>query len=119
MSVQVYKNGVCGDISSILTDVIEGSHIKFSPNLVTYIKALVPTWLESPLHSHTTRVALCRYNVVVGGVSSEALRESDSGCLTLGGGGIPVEQVGVGWVSTIVNAAGVFWLKNCALHKRT
>ena len=55
-----------------------------------------------------------RHNVE--GVSSEPLRECDSGLSTQGGGGVPVNQVGVGWVCTIVNGAGVPWLK-CALHK--
>ena len=62
------------------------------------------------------RAAHCRHSVVVGGVSSEPLRERDGGHSTLGGGGVPVDQVGVGWVCTIVNSAGVLWLK-CALHK--
>ena len=108
----------CGDISSILIDVIEGCHIKFSPSLLTYTKALVPTWLESPPHSHTTGVALCRHNVVVSGVSSEPLREGDGGPLAQGVGGVPVDQVGIGRVCTIVNGAVVPWLENYALHKR-
>ena len=62
------------------------------------------------------RAAHCRHNVVVGGVPSEPLRECDSSHSTLGGGGVPVDQVGVGWICTIVNSAGVPWLK-CALHK--
>ena len=109
----------CRDISIVLIDVIKGCHIKFSPNLLTYTKALAPTWLKPPLHPHTTGVALCRYSVVVGGVSSESLRECDSGCSTIGVGGVPVDQIGVGWVCTIVNSAGVPWLENCTLHKRT
>ena len=37
--------------------------------------------------------------------------------MTLGGGSVPVDQVGVGWVCTIVNGTGVPWLKERALHK--
>ena len=64
------------------------------------------------------RAAHYRHNVVVGGVPSEPLRESDGCHSTLGGGGVPVDQVGVGWVCTIVNSAGVLWLK-CALHNHS
>ena len=34
----------------------------------------------------------------------------------LGGGGVPVDQVGVGWVCAIVNGAVVSWPKKCALY---
>ena len=44
-------------------------------------------------------------------------REGDGCHLTMGGGGVPVDQVGVGWVCTIVNGASVSWLKEYALHK--
>ena len=74
------------------------------------------TGLESPPFPHTLGAAQCRHNVVVGGVPSEPLRESDSSHSTLGGGGVPIDQVGVGWVCTILNGTGVPWLK-CALHK--
>ena len=73
-----------------------------------------PTCFKAPLHPYTLGIAYRRHNVE--GVSSEPLREGDGGCLTLGGGGVPVDQVGVGWVCTIVNVAVVPWLK-CALHK--
>ena len=72
--------------------------------------------MESPSYPHTLGAAHCRHNVVVGGVSSESLRECDGGHSTEGGGRVAVDQVGVGWVCTIVNNAGVSWLK-CALHK--
>ena len=62
------------------------------------------------------RAAYYGHSVVVGGVCSERLREGDGCHSTLGGGGVPVDQVGVGWVCTIFNSAGVPWLK-CALHK--
>ena len=62
------------------------------------------------------RAAHYRHSVVVGGVPSKSLRECDGSHSTLGGGGVPVDQVGVGWVCTIVNGAGIPWLKNCALH---
>ena len=75
------------------------------------------TCMECPSYPHTLGVALCRYNVVVGSVSSELMREGDDGRSTLGGGGVPVDQVGVGWVHTIVNGAGVPWLNKCALKK--
>ena len=75
------------------------------------------TYLKSPLNPHTLCSVLHRHDVVVGGVCSEHLREGDGGLSTKGGGGVPVDQVGVGWVCTIVNSAGIFWLKNCALHK--
>ena len=68
------------------------------------------TCLESPSYPHTMRAAHCRHNVVVGGVPSEPLREGDGGLSTLGGSGVPIDQVGVGWVCTIVNGAGVLWL---------
>ena len=60
-------------------------------------------------------VALCRHSVVVGGISSEPLREGDGGHSILCRGGVPIDQVGVGWVCTIVNGVGVPWLE-CALH---
>ena len=37
--------------------------------------------------------------------------------MTLGGGSVSVDQVGVGWVCTILNSAGIPQLKECALHK--
>ena len=74
------------------------------------------TYLKSPLNPHTRCSVLHRHDVVVGGVCSERLREGDGDHSTLGGGGVTVDQVGVGWVCTIVNSAGVPWLKNCALH---
>ena len=77
------------------------------------------TCLESPSYPHTLGAAHYRHSVVVGGVSSEPLRERDSSHSTLGGGGVPVDQVGVGWVCTIVNGAGVPWLIECALHKHS
>ena len=73
------------------------------------------TCSESPPFPHTLGAAHHRHNVVVGGVPSEPLREGDGCHSTQGGGGVPVDQVGVGWVYTIVNGAGVLWLK-CALH---
>ena len=81
--------------------------------------ALSNTCLELPLQPHTLRVALCRHNVVVDGIFSEPLREGDGRRSTLGGGSVPVDQVGVGWLCTIVNGAGVPWLKKCALHNDT
>ena len=60
-------------------------------------------------------VALCRHhrhNVVVGGVSSEPLREGNDDHSTRGGGGVLVDQVGIGWVCTIVNGASVSWLQS-------
>ena len=77
------------------------------------------TCLESPPHPHTLGAAHCRHNVVVGGVPSEPLRESDGCQSTLGGSGVPIDQVGVRWVCTIVNGAGVPWLIECALHKHS
>ena len=71
---------------------------------------------KSPPHPHTLGAAPCRHNVVVGDVSSEFLREGDDGRSTLGGRGVPVVQVGVGWVCTIVNGVVKPWLKY-ALHK--
>ena len=79
---------------------------------------ILNTCLEPPTHPHTHGVAFHRYNIVVCYVSSEPLREGDGCHSTLGGGGVPVDQVGVGWVCTIVNGAGVPWLK-CALHKHS
>ena len=76
----------------------------------THLEIYDSTCLESPLYPHTLGAAHCRHSVVVGGVSSEPLRERDSSHSTLGGGGVPVDQVGVGWVCTIVNGAGVPWL---------
>ena len=72
---------------------------------LTCTKACIHTSSKSPPHPHTVGAAPCRHNVVVGGVSSYLLREGDGGLLTQGGGGVPVVQVGVGWVRTIVNGA--------------
>ena len=74
------------------------------------------TCLESPWYPHTLGAAHCRHNVVVGCISSESLRKCDGCHSTEGGGGVTVDQVGVGWVCTIVNGAGVPWLKS-ALHR--
>ena len=74
------------------------------------------TSFKSPTNPDTMRVAFCRHNIVVSSVISESLRESDGGCLTQGGGSIFMDQVGVGWVCTIVNAAIVHWMK-CAFDK--
>ena len=52
-------------------------------------------------------------------IFTKALREGDGCHLTLGGGGVLVDQVGVGWVCTIVNSAGVPWLIECAFYKHT
>ena len=46
------------------------------------------------------------------------MRKGDGGPSTRGGGAVTVDQVGVGWVCTIVNGASVPWLIECALHKR-
>ena len=59
-------------------------------------KALIPTCSKTPSNSHTQRVAFCRHNVVVGGISSDLLREGNVGDSTLGGRGVTVVQVGVG-----------------------
>ena len=77
------------------------------------------TCLESPSYPLTMRAAHYRHSVVVGGVPSEPLRESDGCQSTLGGSGVPIDEVGVGWVCTIVNGAGVPWLIECALHKHS
>ena len=69
------------------------------------------TCLESPSYPLTLGAAHYRHSVVVGNVSYKTLRECDGGYSTLGGGGILVDQVGVGWVCTIVNGASVPWLK--------
>ena len=66
---------------------------------------------------HTLGAAHCSDNVVVGSVSSELLREDNSSDSILGGGSVPVVQVGVEWVCTIVNDAVVDWLNKCALKK--
>ena len=85
-----------------------------------HTKAFIHTRWKLPLHLHTLRAVLCRHNVIVGGVSSEFLRENDDGQSTPGvGGGVPVDQVGVGRVCTIVNGAGVPWLNKYALHNGT
>ena len=68
------------------------------------------TCLKSPPHLHTLEVALCRHNVVVGGISFYLLREGDGGHSTLCGRGVPVVQVSVGWVRTILNGAVIPWL---------
>ena len=67
---------------------------------------------------HTLRVALSRHNEVVDGVSLEVLGEGYGGRSIQGGGGITVDQVGVRWICTIVNSAGVPWLKH-TVHKYT
>ena len=61
-----------------------------------YTKASILTCSKTPPNSHTQRVAQCRHNVVVGGVSSEPLGEGDGGLSILGGRGVTVVQVGVG-----------------------
>ena len=83
------------------------------------LNTLIHTSLESSPYPHTLGAAHCRHNVVVSGVSSETLGEVDGGCSIQCGGGVPVNQVGVGWVCTIGNGAGVPWLEKCALHKHT
>ena len=74
------------------------------------------TYLKPPLNPHTLSSVLHRHNIVVSGVRSKPLREGNGGSSIWGGGGVSVEQVSVGWVCTILNGAGVPWLKNCALH---
>ena len=70
----------------------------------------VPTSSKPPPYSHTLGAALCRHNVVVVDVSSELLREGDGCNSTQGGGGVPIDQVGIGWICTILNGAVVPWL---------
>ena len=77
----------------------------------------INTCLESPTHPHTHGVVFHRYNIVICYVSSEFPRKGDGGSLICSTGSVPVDQVGVGWVCTIVNGAGVPWPKECALHK--
>ena len=77
----------------------------------------LPTYSKPPLHSNALGVSHCRHVVVVSGACYEPLWKCDGGHLTLGGGSVSVDQVGVGWVCTIVNGAGVPWLIECALHK--
>ena len=81
-----------------------------------YTKGSIPTCSKTPPNPHTQRVSFCRHNVVVGTVSYEPLRESDVSLSTWDIGGVPVDQVGIGLVRTIVNGAGVLSLKECALH---
>jgi len=78
-------------------------------------KVYPPTCSECPTHSLTPQGIICRHNKVISGVPLDLLREGDGGHSTLGGGGITIDQVGVRWISTIVNGAGVPWLKH-ALH---
>ena len=68
------------------------------------------TCFKASLHPHTLGATHCRHNVVVSGGFTEPLREGDGCHLTLGGGGVLVDQVGVRWVCTIVNGADVSWL---------
>jgi len=68
------------------------------------------TCSKPPPYSHTLGAALCRHSVVVVNVCSKLLREGDVGHSTPGGGGIPVVQVDVGWVCTILDGAVVHWL---------
>ena len=82
----------------------------------THLEIYDCTCLESPPFPHTMGAAHCRHNVVVGGVPSKSLRECDGCHSTEGEGRVPVDQVDVGWVCTIVNGASILWLK-CALHK--
>ena len=83
---------------------------------LTCTKVQIHTRSKSPQHPHTLGGALCRHNIVVSGISSYLPREGDDCHLTLGGGGVPVVQVNVGWIRTIVNGAVIPWLKY-ALHK--
>jgi len=68
------------------------------------------------MHSLTLGTTVCRHNKVVSGTSLEVLGEGNDGHLTQGGGGISIDQVGVRWVCTIVNGAGIPWFKR-ALHR--
>ena len=63
--------------------------------LPSQLSPFTNTCLKSPSYPHTLGAALCRHNIVVGGVSSEPLREGDGGHSTLGGGGVPVDQIGM------------------------
>ena len=81
-----------------------------------YTKSSIPTYLKTPPNPHTQRVSFCRHNVVVGGVFFELLREADGCHSTWDVRGVPIDQIGVGWVCTIVNGTCVFSLKECALH---
>lgn len=83
-----------------------------------YPKVYPPTSSECPTHSLTPQGLICRHNKVISGVPLDLLREGDGGHSTLGSGGITVDEVGVIWISTIVNGAGVPWLKH-ALHVST
>ena len=67
-----------------------------------------PTCSESPTHSHTLGIILCRHNEVVGGVLLELLREGDDSYLVQCSGVVPVDQVGVRWVHAILNGATIF-----------
>ena len=84
--------------------------------LCVHYRVYPPTCSECPTQPHTLGSTLCRHNEVVISVSLEVLREGDGGHSALSGGGVPVDQVGVRWVCTIVNGASVHWLKN-AIHK--
>ena len=77
------------------------------------------TCFEPSSHLHTLGTVHYRHNIIVYGISSESPREHDSCHWTPGGVSVSVDQVGVGWVCTIVNGAVVPWLKECALHKCT
>ena len=71
------------------------------------------------MYPQAYRVAFHRYNIVVCYISSELLRKGDGGGSIEGRGGVTVDQVGVGWVCTIVNGAGIPWLEKCALHNHS
>ena len=112
------KSGI-EDRNRMDTDVLEG----FEPLGFQWIDSdcyeknctKLSTCFKAPLHPHTLGAAHCRHNVE--GVSSEPLREGDGGYSTQSGGVVLIDQVGVGWVCTIVNGTGIPWLIECALHK--
>ena len=85
----------------------------------TCMQPLKNTCLEFPMYPHTEGVAFHRYNIVVCYISSELLWKGDGSCSQEGGGSVPVDKVGVGWVYTIVNGAGIPWLEKCALHNHS
>ena len=81
--------------------------------------SMICTCLKPPLHPHTSGSTISSHNVIVGDVSSDPLRKINGGHLANCQGGVPVVQVGVGWVCTIGNGTVIPLLTQCALHKDT
>ena len=78
----------------------------------------VLTCSKAPPDPYTSEVALCRCNEEIDAAFLKFQRKDVGSILIQHGKGVLGSQVGIGWICTILNSAGVLWQKY-ALYNNT